>query len=566
MREMGKEFAAKYPAMAPFLAGKGNDPDVERLLEGLAFLTAQVRQKLDDELPELTHSLINLLFPHYLRSIPSMAILQFEPNYQRIRSEQLIKTSIEVESNPVDGQRCKFQSCYDTTIYPLMIKNITAMDTSQLRISFETANNIPLNQLDIKSLRFYLHGESQWELYLYLFNYLKKIIIKNNNAEFELPAQNIKSVGFSEKEPSLKNYPSNSFSGYRLVQEFFSFPEKFLFFELNSLAGLKNFADSESFEMIFEFTKELKRGIKISTENILLNCTPVINLFPHTADPINLDYNKTEYRVSPSGEDRNHYEIYSIDKVTGYVQGTDKSKNYQPFTFFSENLDSETQPSSYYNLRIRPSLTGQGVNHFLSFVTTGSGNLPSAETISIELTCTNRDLPKGIKINDIVNATSSSPEFTRFKNITKPTNPIAPPIFENKNLFFNLISHLSLNYQTIADKDNLRKILKVYDFHALTDQQEAKAHELRLNGIVDVETNSKTRLYQGAPVHGMETIVKLTEENFASEGEMYLFASIINEFLAEYVTINTFSQLTVKGTERGEVYRWPPKIGQQALA
>lgn len=572
LREMGQEFSKAHPEAAHFFADRGSDPDVERLLEGFAFLTGRIRQKLDDELPELTHTMMGLLWPHYLRPIPSMTILEFEPKPGAIRQRQRIPRGTEMESLPVEGTRCRFRTCFDVDMYPLSLAEaeLSPATPSRLRLRFQASNNIQLAEMQMDQLRLHLHGDPTvtYPLYLWLSNYVRKITLQSihdNQAgrQINLPLSALQPVGFSEKE-SLLSYPQNSFPGFRLLQEYFTLPSRFLFFDLGRINRAAELEAADTFEIVFEFSRTFDGSLRVGKENILLNCTPVANLFPHQADPLRVEHNKVEYRIRPSGPDIQHYEIYSVEEVFGWKQGTAERRGYKPFFSFAHSLNTSNDQDAYYQTRLRPAVVGDGTDAYISFVTVGGSNVvPETETISLDLMCTNRRLPTQLRVGDINAPTSNSPEFARFRNITRLTPSIPPPL--TGNLHWRLISHLSLNYLSLNSVESLRGILELYNFRAVYDRQAARANQLLLEGIHDVQIFSDDRLFHGAPIRGITVNIGLQEDNFTNEGAMYLFSHVLNEFLALYATLNAFTQLTVKGVKYGEIYQWPPRLGQQIL-
>jgi type VI secretion system protein ImpG len=572
LRQMGREFSQAYPELAHMLAEKGSDPDVERLLEGFAFLTGRIRQKLDDELPELTHGMMELVCPHYLRPVPSMAILKFEPLVKAVTETKYIPRGIQVDSQPVDGTRCTFQTCYDVNMHPLEVEDafleIPSANSSILRVSFKVFDGAQLQ--GISKLRFHLHGDPvlTHTLYLFLCNYLKQITVKildetKVGRNFLLKASAVRPVGFSQDE-SLLPYPWNSHQGYRILQEYFSFPAKFLFFDLIDLEPLNEVEITEGFEVIFEFDQAPQVSLQVSRENILLFCTPIVNLFQHEADPIRIEHESVEYLIRPSGQNPLHYEIYSIDKVAGYLKGTLQRKEYSSFFSFEHSLSPTGEDNVYYQTHIKPSVVGDGVDTYISFVNAdGERLLPEVETVSLSLTCSNRRLPEKLRVGDICLPTHTSPEFAHFRNITNPSVSVMPPL--GGRLYWRLISHLSLNYLSLRSPDVLKEVLKLYNFHAMYDRQAARSSELLLSSIKKLETRPLTLLFNGAPIRGLSIDLELLEENFASEGHLYLFAMVLNEFFGLFSSINSFTKLTVKGVKYGEVYHWPPKIGQQNI-
>ncbi|MBU1701601.1 MAG: type VI secretion system baseplate subunit TssF [Candidatus Eisenbacteria bacterium] len=572
LRDLGSEFAKAHPAAAHLLAGEGSDPDVERLLEGFAFLSARIRQKLDDELPELTHALIGLLWPHYLRPIPSMAMLEFSPMFPSLREDRMIPRGSEIESVPVEGTSCRFRTAYDVPVHPIELEHVH-LDTqiagpSRLMLKFRLHNQVPPGAMDLKSLRLFLHGEAatSYALYLHLCEHVKEVRLRVEQAgrpEGEWPSARlrIKPGGFGENE-NLLPHPAASFPGYGLLQEYFTLPEKFLFVELKGLDQLGSMDVEELFQVEIEFTHQLDANLRPEDENIRLYCTPIVNLFPNQGDPIRLDRTQTEYRVRPSGRHPLHYEIYSIDQVSGYRTGTAREVIFPPFYSFVHSL-AERQ-GSYYLARLQSSVIDERVDTYLSFADAqGEDDLPAVETISLDLTCTNRRLPEGLRMGDIKIPTESSPSFAKYKNITVPKPSVAPPL--HGDLHWRLISHMSLNYLSLISVEGLRGILELYNFQVIRDQRAARANVLRMKGIQTVTAQPRDFMIRGFPVRGNQVTIEMLEDHFANEGDLYLMGSILDEFIGLYVTLNSFTQLTVKGMQRGEEYSWPCRTGRQPL-
>lgn len=573
LRELGTEFAHAYPKLAPFLTGRGDDPDVERLLEGFAFLSGRIRQKLDDELPELTHGLMSLLWPHYLRPVPATSILQFEPTPHLISEKKQIPRGTEVNSVPVEGTPCRFRTCYDVAVFPLTLDEVQAYrsgGSSGLTLGFSLVPGVAIDHLGLDVLRLYLHGEPFvcQTLYLWLCHYLAQITVRavgggRTNQSFSLPARALRPVGFGFDE-GLLPYPPNAFIGYRLLQEYFTLVQKFMFVDITGLAPIANLAIADRFEIVCEFSQPLEDQIRLTRDNVKLYCTPIVNLFQNDADPLRLTHDKTEYRVRPSGRDPEHFEIYTVDRVTGWVQGTGEQRTYPAFLSTAHSLERDTQQTIYHRTRLVPAVVGGGTDMYIAFVTSGEHPaLPPTETISLELTCTNRRLPEKLRIGDIKVDTGTSPEFARFRNIIPVTPAVLPPL--DKSLLWRLISNMSLNYMSLVNIEALRVVLSMYNFQIHYDRQAARAHELRLEGIEQIHARHVDLLLKGSPLRGLRIDMDMQESKFNSEGDLYLLATVVNEFFSLYATINSFHQLVVRNVERGEVYQWPARIGQQPL-
>lgn len=565
LRELGQEFAKANPEGAHFVGEAGGDPDVERLLEGFSFLTARIRQKLDDELPELTHSLVEMFWPHYLRSIPSITILQFEALPQAAKESRLIARGAEVQSVPVDGTPCRFRTAYDVQLAPMSIEAVTLRTETppSLRLKFKLPDGVLLPKVAPASLRLHLAGDAvvSRALYLCLRRYLKRITITAPGGRpVELFKASVRPAGFTPAELLLP-FPGNSYTGFRLLQEYFAFPAKFMFVDVADLDGLAALGPVTSFEMNFELTRLPEDMPPVSAANVLLHCTPAINLFAHEADPVRLDQTRTEYKVRPSGDNSQHYEIFTIDKLSGVVKGIGKSREYRPLFKFTRPPGGEVL---FYRSRLQPAVADDGNDVFITpLAPEATGVMPDIEVLSLELTCTNRQLPTKLKPGDVNASTSASPTFARFKNITKPTNAVPPPL--GGDLHWRLLSHLALNYLSLIDLDTLRVMLGLYNFRARVDRQAENAQHLLLEGIKRIAAKPATRLVDGHPVRGLSVELDLDEENFGSEGEAYLFGGILDEFFAQYASLNAFIRLTVKGIKFGEIHAWPTRIGERII-
>lgn len=572
LREMGREFAAAHPTLAHMLESAGADPDVERLLQGVAFLTGRVRQKLDDEIPELFQALMLLLWPHYLRPVPSTSILAFEPVPDQLTDVITVPRGTEVESVPVDGTACRFRTCFDIDLAPLAVEQVELEQPmgaeARLRIVVRTVGKVTFDRLPLRRLRFFLAGEivRASNLYLWLLRYGRHLELRDpaSNRRVVLPANNLRPGGFHEEEAILP-YPAHSFPGYRLVQEYFTCLPKFLFVEFHGLERAAMFAGANRLELIVPFTRRPEEQLRVERSSLRLFCTPIVNLFEHTADGFKVDHRRTQYRIRPStvGALPEHYEVYSVDHVIGLVQGEATRRDYPPLHAFQHRL-GRPEAEVYYALRLMDAVAGEGTDTYLSFVSAEEAYVvPPTETISIDITATNRNLAARLKVGDINVPTASSPEFANFRNITTVSRSLRPPL--GRGLHWRLISHLSLNYLSLRSVEALRGILELYNYQALYDRQAARENVLRLEGLVSLESRPVERLVRGAPVRGMRIDMEMNEDNFAGEGDMYLLATVLNEFFALYASMNSLTELRVRGTRYGEVYTWLPRIGQQSI-
>lgn len=578
LRQLGRRFAERSPALAPFLAQSGRDPDVERLLEGFAFLTGRLRQKLDDELPELTHSLMHLLWPNYMRPLPAFSILQFDP-LPHPGPALLVPRDTPVESQPIADVRCRFRTCYPTEVVALRTSGLNYSvkgDGALLSLRLEMTCDGHLGELQLNRLRFYLAGEryiSQM-LYLGLVHDLDNVELVPLDGDHKplvegeqpmrLPGDRVQPVGFAEDE-ALIPYPLNTFRGYRFLQEYFAFQDKFLFVDLLGLDRLRTLPEDKlkqvrGLELRFDIRRSGIQRLRPTLDNLKLYCTPIANLFSHDALPIRLDGKQDEYLLLPAEYDVQNCGVFAVENVTGWRPGGLGHQEYVLFESFEHDASFDV-PSSrpHYSVRQRSSLLHDGLDTYLSF---GVRDYEEHETLSIELTCTNQNLPRRLKLGDINLASEKTPEFLSFRNITPVTFSYAPPL--NRDFLWKLISNMSLNYLSLANIEALKVILETYDLPRYYDQQAEKVSKNLLNGLRSVRHEPVDRLHRGLPVRGLRTELTIDPQGYIGEGDMFVFASVLNEFFALYASLNSYHELQVKSTQ-GEVYQWTPRMGQQPL-
>jgi type VI secretion system protein ImpG len=299
-----------------------------------------------------------------------------------------------------------------------------------------------------------------------------------------------------------------------------------------------------------------------------LYCTPAVNLFSHEGEPVDLNGRQTEYRISPSSRCPEHYEVFSIEQVEGWLEGRSgrgEPRIYTAFESFQHEVERDRgRTALYYRVRTRESVRGDGFDHYISFVRGDETEcLNRQEAVSLTLTCTNRQLPQQLAVGEVCMATESTPAFAAFSNITRPTATLRPTL--DGSLLWTLISNLSLNYLSMLDVDALRTVLRVYDFRALVDRQAERVSQKRLAGITGITTKPVDRMIRGLPVRGIRSELQLDQHGFASEGDLYLFGTVLSQFFALYASINAFHQLEVVNTDNQERYTWTLQQGQQPL-
>ncbi len=568
LREAGSEFAKYHPKLTNFLSESTYDPDVERLLEGFAFLTGRVREKIDDELPELTQSLMTLLWPHYMRSIPSMCISQLTPQVGSVTEKTIVARGVEMASEQVEGTQCLFRTCYDVALYPLYITGVeqtNSRNSAEVAVALSAENGLELSRLNMDSLRFYLHGELHVTrtLFLWLFRYLDYVELDlGGGFSRRLPAGCLSPVGFDDDE-SLLPYSKNSFAGYRLLQEYFSLPEKFMFFDVNGLDWLKGIPQRSNLKITFVFKRALPSEVIVKDKHFRLHCTPAVNLFNIDADPIRLDHQRNEYKVRPQSSSQEHYEVYSIESVESWSKSERRRKKLIEFESFEHQINQRDK-REFYKTKVGERINGRGLERYISFHTHDEDIAKlGSDTVLIKLVCSNADLAERLSVGDITYTTYKSPTYATFSNITKPTQSVSPQI--NGELHWQLIANMSLNYLSLANIDVLKVLISTYDFHSRVDRQAHRASIHRLDGILSTATNPIDRVFRGVAVRGTQFKLVVDSSYFVNEGDMFLLASVMNEFIRLFSSLNSFTELEVFDEQTGETYHWSSLPGQQTV-
>ncbi len=588
-RQMGTEFAAKYPKIAARLlleGDKSEDPHVERLIQAFAFLSARVHHKIDDEFPEITESLLNVLYPHYLAPIPSMSIARFviDPDQGKLTSGYRIERGATLYSQPVGGTPCRFRSCYPVTLWPIEVESarLDSLDrfgpapksaAAVIRLELRCLGGTKFAELQLDHLRFYLHGESSlvYGLYELLFNNTCEVQLRSLGKQSELKSialssRSIRPVGFAPEEGVLP-YTARSFLGYRLLQEYFAFPEKYLFFDLSEMNRAVAAGFGDGMEVLIFLDRIPRIEQPVLKETFQLGCAAIVNLFDQIAEPIRLDHAQSEYRVIPDVRRQNATEIYSIDSVTSTAPELEELIEFRPFYSFKHAFNREQQKTFWYaSRRLSPRKGDAGTEVYLSLVDLDfQPSLPAVETLTLHTTCTNRDLPGKLPFggeHGDFELEGAAP-LSRIRCLRKPTETLRPAL--RRGAQWRLISHLSLNYLSICEggREALQEILKLYDF------SDSSVIQQQIAGI----TNLTSRQVVGRPAsmpwngfcRGLEVTVEFDEEKFVGSG-VFLFASVLEKFLGLYTSLNSFIQLVAKTQQReGPLRRWPPRAGEQIL-
>ena len=565
LRELATEFAAKHPALAPQLSGPSPDPDAERILEGVAFLTGNIRQKLDDDFPEFAQSLMQIIFPHYLRPLPSSTIIQFTPK-AILKSALDIPKGTFIDSTELDGTSCRFRICQNVTIAPVGTESVSVIEKGVGRRTIEVKirlNGISSEKWLTDGLTFYIGGDyvGAADVFLLLQHYLVSIdvLCDTGQAVTQLNAASLQAIGFDDSQ-QLIPFPSNGFPAFRSLQEFFLFKEKFLFMRLK---GLESISASNLLTIKFNLENVDIKLPPIGNERFVLHASPAINLFEHDAEPIKMDQRQSEVRIRTSkGRGRSraeHYEIYSVNSVVGNNRRAGIKTEYNSINgFYSGESDSPV-----YQTSVRPGEDSNSNHTYLALYYPKEMEITNGETLTIKLTCTNGNLPCKLRPGDVSKPTSSTSELVEFTNILPPSDTIQVP--SGGALLWRLLSHLSLNYLSLANAENLKALLNLYVFPGSVSRKEESLNRKKISAIEEVKVVSTDRLVRGNLLRGQEITITLDGEQFACRGDMILFATLLDKLFHSYASFNCFTVMTTRDSNTGETYSWPARLGDRPL-
>ncbi|MBB95306.1 MAG: type VI secretion system baseplate subunit TssF [Rhodobacteraceae bacterium] len=605
LRDMGAEFAEAFPKIASRLGMEGVevlDPYVERLLQGVAFLSARVQLELELQYPNITQHLLEIVYPHYLSPTPSMMIAAFGADVTNtaLKDGYTLRRQTALRSRPLEGETtpCEFRTAADVTLWPIEVAQAEYIDgrgelvaagvtggreaRAAIRLRLRRLDGEPMSDLPMDRLTLHLSPKAgnAWLLLELLCSQVTGLTGRaaDRRDDWRLPLANgaVEQRGFDPDE-ALLPCPRRSFDGYRLLQEYFAMPERFLFVELQGLRPAVQRAQGDAVD-IYILLREGRRELApmVVPGAFVLNAVPAVNLFPKRCDRVHLSTRDTEHHVVPSRTAALDYEIHTIQSVKGVTTGTSDDVQFRPF-YSSDDFTAagETHPAYYTvsrKMRQRSEkerLRGVRTNYLGSEVyltLLDRAQAPygaSLDQVAVQALCSNRDLPLllGTGGDDVFHLPDGGP-VTQVRLPVTPTRP--SPTLAQGDTAWRLISHLSLNYLSIADTDHgdgaeaLREIIGLYA--PLGD----KVTEKQLEGITGVSSRPIVRRMTdevlSTAVRGIEISLHF-DDSFFEGSSVYVLGAVLERFFRKYSSINSFTETVLKTRERGEITRWRPVSG-----
>lgn len=587
LRTAGAEFAKTHDKVAANLDFSGEvsaDPHVERLIESFAFLTGRIQRNLDAEFPQLTNALLGVLAPQLVQPVPPTAIARFavDPVRAKVPTGYLVAKHTPLVARSTDGLPCRFRTCYPVHLWPLEVEDAAIEPAREQGVDEPGISSVlrlrlrclagKMSDLAIDRLRFFIDGSTPLASALYdaIFTGVRSIQLRAACTEgdapvdsIRLPRGSLRQVGFRVEDEVVPS-PPNSHPGYRLLQEYFHFPEKFRFFEL------RNFDRRPAGEVV-DVLLLLDRAsprLSASKENFVLGCTPVVNLFRKTTEPVRVDHQRLEYRLVADARRERTTEIHSIESVSAVSNPEEKAAQYQPFYSARHSWDDSRRHAYWISRR---AATGRedvpGTDLWLSFLNLDFARAKlTDEVIYAHTLCTNRRLALELKDRAELQIESPAPTHS-ISCIVRPTAPALPAL--GGNTVWRLISNLSLNRLSLEASgtgvDSLREILRIY---ALNDSPSVRR---QIDGIRDLRVRHVVRRFGPPELRSFRTGSEITldlDPGMYAGSSPIMLASVLRHFLAMHTSLNSFVQVLARraGDDSDEAWKkWPPLAGDQPV-
>nr|WP_256262521.1 type VI secretion system baseplate subunit TssF [Pseudomonas gingeri] len=603
---MGGEFAHDFPKIAGRLGLENHacaDPYVERLLEGFSFLAARVQLKIDAEFPRFTNHLLELVYPQYLAPTPSMTVVQLQPDMNEGNLARGVSVPRGTALNSLLGKgdqtTCEFRTAHEVTLWPMELVEaryfacsgqVSGVDLSRLggvkgalRLRLRVGAGLNFSELELDRLPLHIRGAEALpsRILEHLLGQSVGMLVLPVQEHIDwheiVPRSAIRGLGYSDEEALLPVGP-RTFQGYRLLQEYFALPQRFMFAELGGLERATRRCLATEIDVVVLFKKfEPLLEQSLSATNFALYCTPAINLFARRTDRVHLSDLQSDYHVVPDRTRPMDYEIYQILNVTGYGSGAEAAQTFHSF-YTANDLHSARERSAYYQVRRDtrrlseqqrrqgPRSSYIGSELFLSLVDAHEAPYRSGlRQLGIDTLCTNRDLvlsmPVGSGKTDFTIESGAPVQSVRC--VVGPTRPAAS--HAEGETAWRLVSHLSLNYLSLLDQDPqqgataLRELLRLY-----CASEDSAAHK-QIEGLRSVTAETIVRrLPVPGPItygRGLQISVSLDESAFEGSG-VFVLGAVLERFFAKYVSLNSFTETVIKSTTRGTIMHWPAQVGR----
>lgn len=573
LQEAAQEFSQAFPEKARMLNLqdiKDRDPYVERLLEGMAFLTAELKQRIDDDVPEIAEALLSHVRPYFLRPFPSCCIMQFKPRAGQMKQATVLPKGTRLTSSTVtlpgssnrlanEKINCSFRTTSEVTMHPMRLNSFRlgtpAHGGQSLHLHFQLDHGITVDELELNRIKLYLHGDPVTAMALYqaMTAWVEQVGVTfpgRPSRPCPLGGQKAIHPCHLGADNLLVSSSGRSFIGFHLLHEYFCFREKYQFVSLGNLQNVNWPEKCGEFEVQIELNQPLPEDFRLSKENFRLHCAPAVNLFDTTSEPIHLTHKLTEYPVIADTNHPDGIMIYSINGVTGSQSTTGKITPYSSLPKFNHNFGS----NRFYNVshRVREGLRP------MTYLTLGGDLTETQEVLSCDITACNGNIPRDhLQTGDIQAPPKDFPSNVTCENITRPSRMLLPPNRSDYRLA--LVAHLTVSFNSLSSIDSFRQLLSLYDW---SDQEQSFK---RIQGVTAIRVSPLNRVYRGALLRGMDIQLDINEKNYISRADAYMFGTVLHHFFTMYATINTFVQTSSLMSPSKSELTWDPLLGENFL-
>ncbi len=560
LNEAAHEFAEAYPEQAGLLNMgdiSDRDPYIERLLEGMAFLTAQIRRKIDDDIPEISESLLQQLWPTILRPMPSATIMEFLPRPGQLQQTKVLPAGVEVLSQPVGEELvpCRFRTVTPVKLQPLRIQSVTVDEPSSggsvIKLNFHTESAVSVADLDLANLSLYLHADTglALELYMLFTHQVRDVAVRlpqrPHDIPFRLGRRSILPLNLATNETLTPNV-GESFHGFHLLQEYFCFKEKYQFVGVHGLEQMEWPQGTTEFELEIYVDGQLPSEHHLSRETFKLCCAPAVNLFPYDAEPVRVNHRAFEYPIVAEVRARHGIQIYTVDQVTGIDPESGQRFSYEPVRNFS--LDDAG--ARFFQVTLR----SDGTDKLNAYMSVGGEAPQGNESLSCKVTCTNGHYPRRYLTERMVSiAGEECPSYVSAHNIIRPSALLNPTGERDRRWL--LIAGLAANYDSIASAPALRRVLSLYEWSG------SRQNRLRIEGISEVAMKPLDWIRKGAMVRGIDMAITVNEGKYRSLADIYLFGTVLHHFFSSYAQVNTFVRTRIVCHPSNKEFVWEPRQG-----
>ena len=578
LKESGKQFAQDHPKVAKRLDWDGNetrDPHVERLIESFAFLTAKLQRNISDRFPILSNALLSTLYPQFINPIPSLSMAQFSIEKSKASPGYHVPKGTGFTVSSKESIQCKFQTCFDIKLWPIKIESAEIFPTNALpsiipgelspytlKLTLKSTGVSFEDMSKLDSLPIYLQGDIGLVSRLYdaLFLGIGRIFAEDSKGKIHhiLPPNALKSMGFSRDEIALPQ-KAEIHPSYIFMQEYFAFPEKFLYMNLTSL-NLKGFGDEFSLYIpLNETIAEYENSI--STENFGINCVPIINLFQKTTEPIKIDQHSTQYLLTGDFKKEKTTEIHSIESLSALLSGENERRELP--AYFSFDFETSLKKNTIYWFATRQKIRHKnlpGTEMVLNFVDFNfRPELPATDVIWGQALCTNRFAAEQIQAGTKLYPDNPIPS-SRIHVLYAPTPQFIPA--ETGQAQWNLIAQLSSNQLSLLNVQRLKHILKLYIPKFKNNALKEIDSILEINHVPSVRRVGPSA-WRGF-VHGIDITITLDEQMFSSSS-IVLFGEVLYHVFGLSVNMNSFITLKLQNNQNKVIKTWGPLCGYKPL-